>query len=91
MTTAWEALPQAESEVVELLTDLIQIDTSNWGESAETVGEIAAADYCAERLREAGWSPEVFTTSSQNRAGVYLIVWTPQGHTPIAFPLHKPE
>ena len=74
MTNTWEPLPHAESEVVGLLRDLIQIDTSNWGESAETVGEIVAADYCAERLREAGWAPEVFTTSSQNRAGVYLRV-----------------
>ena len=74
MSATWEPLPQAEGEVVGLLTDLIQIDTSNWGDSAETVGEIAAADYCAERLREAGWAPEVFTTSSSSRAGVYLRV-----------------
>ncbi|MDA3022211.1 MAG: M20/M25/M40 family metallo-hydrolase [Actinomycetota bacterium] len=74
MSAIWEPLPQAEGEVVGLLTDLIQIDTSNWGDSSETVGEIAAADYCAERLREAGWTPEVFTTSSSSRAGVYLRV-----------------
>ncbi len=74
MTATWNPLPQAEGEVVGLLTDLIRIDTSNWGESNETVGEIEAADYCAERLREAGWSPEVFTTTSAHRAGVYLRV-----------------
>lgn len=72
MTTTWQPLPAAQDEVVGLLADLIKIDTSNWGDSAETVGEIAAADYCAERLREAGWEPEVFTTSSATRAGVYL-------------------
>ncbi|MSO26791.1 MAG: M20/M25/M40 family metallo-hydrolase [Candidatus Nanopelagicales bacterium] len=72
MTPAWQPLPAAEAEVVELLADLIKIDTSNWGDSAETVGEIAAANYCADRLREAGWDPEVFTTSSAGRAGVYL-------------------
>jgi acetylornithine deacetylase/succinyl-diaminopimelate desuccinylase-like protein len=74
MTDTWNPLPQAEGEVVGLLTDLIRIDTSNWGESSETVGEIEAADYCAERLREAGWSPEVFTTTGVRRAGVYLRV-----------------
>ncbi len=74
MSATWKPLPQAEGEAVGLLTDLIQIDTSNWGESNETVGEIEAADYCAERLREAGWSPEVFTTTSARRAGVYLRV-----------------
>ncbi len=74
MSATWKPLPQAEGEAVGLLTDLIQIDTSNWGESNETVGEIVAAEYCAERLREAGWSPEVFTTTSARRAGVYLRV-----------------
>ena len=74
MSATWKPLPQAEGEAVGLLTDLIQIDTSNWGESNETVGEIVAAEYCAERLREAGWSPEVFTTTSAHRAGVYLRV-----------------
>ena len=74
MSATWNPLPQAEGEAVGLLTDLIQIDTSNWGESNETVGEIVAAEYCAERLREAGWSPEVFTTTSARRAGVYLRV-----------------
>ena len=74
MTDTWNPLPQAEGEVVGLLTDLIRIDTSNWGESSETVGEIEAADYCGERLREAGWSPEVFTTTGVRRAGVYLRV-----------------
>ncbi len=74
MSATWKPLPQAEGEAVGLLTDLIRIDTSNWGESNETVGEIEAADYCAERLREAGWSPEVFTTTSARRAGVYLRV-----------------
>ena len=26
-----------------------------------------------------------------NRPGVFLIVWTPQGNTPIVLPLPKPE
>ncbi|MFA7324547.1 MAG: M20/M25/M40 family metallo-hydrolase [Candidatus Nanopelagicales bacterium] len=60
------------SDVVTLTQELIQIDTSNFGDSAETVGEAAAADYCAERLREAGWDPEIIVTSSDPRRAVVL-------------------
>lgn len=62
----------ARDEVVELTQDLIRIDTSNFGESDLTVGEAEAADYCAERLREAGWDPHIITTSSDLRRGVAL-------------------
>ena len=61
-----------QDDVVILTEELIRIDSSNWGESAETVGEADAADYCAQRLREAGWEPEVFSTTSDSRRGVYL-------------------
>jgi acetylornithine deacetylase/succinyl-diaminopimelate desuccinylase-like protein len=60
------------SDVVTLTQDLIRIDTSNFGDSIETVGEAAAADYCAERLREAGWDPEIVVTSSDARRAVIL-------------------
>ena len=60
------------SDVVTLTQELIQIDTSNYGDSTDTVGEVAAADYCAERLREAGWDPEIITTSSDTRRAVVL-------------------
>ncbi len=62
------------SDVVTLTQELIAIDTSNYGDSSETVGEAAAADYCAERLREAGWDPEVIVTSSDRRRAVVLRV-----------------
>lgn len=71
-TSSWQALPDAEGEIVELTQDLIRIDSSNWGDSPETVGEAEVAEYCAERLREVGFSPEVFTTTSDKRRGVYL-------------------
>ena len=60
------------SDVVTLTQELIQIDTSNYGDSYETVGEAAAADYCVQRLREAGWDPEVIVTSSDSRRAVAL-------------------
>jgi acetylornithine deacetylase/succinyl-diaminopimelate desuccinylase-like protein len=59
-------------DVVDLTRALIQIDTSNFGDHADTVGEREAAEYCAERLREVGWDPEVLTTVSDQRAGMYL-------------------
>ena len=71
-TSQWQALPDAEAEVVQLTQELIRIDSSNWGDSPETVGEAEVADYCAERLREVGFDPEVFVTTSDSRRGVHL-------------------
>ena len=59
-------------DVVTLTQELIRIDTSNWGESGETKGEAEAAEYCAERLREAGWDPEVIVTTGDTRRAVAL-------------------
>jgi len=61
-----------ETEAVEITRDLIRIDTSNWGPAPETVGEAEAADYCAQRLRDVGWDPEVLSTTSDRRRGVFL-------------------
>lgn len=68
----WQAIPEAESDVVDLVRDLIRIDTSNWGESVETVGEAEAADYCCQKLREVGFDPELIITSSDSRRAVIL-------------------
>ena len=46
MTALGQPLPsiaEAEAEVVTLTQELIRIDSSNWGDSAETVGEIGRA------------------------------------------------
>jgi len=59
-----------EDEAVDITRDLIRIDTSNWGPDPQTVGEAEAAEYCAERLREVGWDPEVVVTTSDRRRGV---------------------
>ncbi len=67
-----DAVAEAEREVVDLTSELIRIDTSNFGESEATVGEISAAEWAAGRLAEVGWSPEVFTTTGSRRAGVML-------------------
>ena len=68
----WMSLPDAEAEVVSLTQELIRIDSSNWGDAPETVGEAEVADYCAERLREVGYDPEVYSTTSDTRRGVHL-------------------
>ena len=48
-----------EADVVTLTQELIRIDSSNWGDSVETVGEAEVAEYCAQRLREVGYDPRV--------------------------------
>jgi acetylornithine deacetylase/succinyl-diaminopimelate desuccinylase-like protein len=63
---------EIESDVVTLTQELIRIDSSNWGDSAETVGEAEVAEYCAERLREVGYDPQVYVTTSDSRRGVHL-------------------
>lgn len=59
------------SEVVDILRDLIRIDTSNDGTDAGP-GEILAAEYVVDRLREVGYDPELITTTSGRRAAVAL-------------------
>lgn len=66
----WDVLPGAEQEVLDLTADLIRIDSSNWGESPQTVGEAQIAEYCAAMLAEAGLQPEVIRTSSDHRRAV---------------------
>jgi acetylornithine deacetylase/succinyl-diaminopimelate desuccinylase-like protein len=67
-----DALPDAEAEVVALTQELIRIDSSNWGDSPETVGEAEIAEYCAARLREVGLDPEVIVTTSDSRRAVHV-------------------
>ena len=66
----WDALPGADQDVIDLTRGLIRIDSSNWGDSPETVGEAEVADYCAAMLGEAGCSPEVICTTSDARRAV---------------------
>jgi acetylornithine deacetylase/succinyl-diaminopimelate desuccinylase-like protein len=61
-----------EDDVIDLTRELIRIDSSNWGDSTETVGEAEAAEYCAAMLREVGYQPEIIITTSDTRRGVVL-------------------
>ena len=69
---ALDSLPAAEEDAVSLLRGLIRIDTTNAGERPGTVGELAAAEYAEAALREVGFDPEPFHTTSASRAGVVL-------------------
>ncbi len=59
----------AELEVAQLVSELIQIDSSNYGND-DGPGEAAAADYVEQRLREVGIECERFTTTGDKRQGV---------------------
>ncbi|MFF8595515.1 M20/M25/M40 family metallo-hydrolase [Streptomyces sp. NPDC015220] len=48
-----------EDEVVDLCSELIQIDTSNYGDHSGP-GERKAAEYVAEKLAEVGLEPKIF-------------------------------
>lgn len=61
----------AEAEVAQLVSELIQIDTSNYGDGSGP-GEIEAADYVRQRLLEVGLPSERFETTSDKRRGVVL-------------------
>jgi acetylornithine deacetylase/succinyl-diaminopimelate desuccinylase-like protein len=74
VNSPWSELPGAENDVVDLCRGLIRLDSSNFGDSPLTVGEADAAEYAAQMLREAGWDPEVFTTTDSSRRGVHLRV-----------------
>lgn len=65
------AAPSAQDEVATFVSELITIDSSNYGND-DGPGEIAAADYVAQRLAEVGLDAERFTTTSDKRAGVVL-------------------
>ena len=65
-----EPLSDVTSEVVQLVQDLIQIDTSNYGDDSGP-GEALAAEYVEAKLREVGIDCERYETTSGKRQGVY--------------------
>lgn len=71
MTTPLEASSEsgAESEVVEIVTNLIRIDTSNDG-TDDGPGESVAAEYVHAALTEVGYEAEIIHTTSSKRAAV---------------------
>lgn len=71
MTTSHQTLGEsrAESEVVEIVSSLIRIDTSNDG-TDDGPGESVAAEYVQAALVEVGYPAEIIHTTSTKRAAV---------------------
>ncbi|MEI8261444.1 MAG: M20/M25/M40 family metallo-hydrolase, partial [Actinomycetes bacterium] len=64
--------PSPRQDVVTLCQELIRRDSSNWGESIDTVGEVEVAEFTADVLRDVGLDPEVITTTSDSRRAVHV-------------------
>ena len=60
----------AEDEVVELASELIQIDTTNTGDPATVTGEREAAEYVAAKLTEVGYEIEMVESGAPRRDNV---------------------
>lgn len=65
-----EPLGDITSEVVEIVQDLIRIDTSNYGDDSGP-GEALAAEYVEAKLKEVGIDCERYETTGAKRQGVY--------------------
>jgi Acetylornithine deacetylase/Succinyl-diaminopimelate desuccinylase and related deacylases len=59
-------------EVVDLVSALIRIDTSNTGDPETVVGEREAAEFVAEKLAEVGYEPEVIESGAPRRDNVFV-------------------
>ncbi len=62
---------RAEDEVVQLTSELIQIDSCNTGELETTTGEAEAAAYVDAKLREVGYETEVIESGAPGRHNVF--------------------
>jgi acetylornithine deacetylase/succinyl-diaminopimelate desuccinylase-like protein len=61
----------AQDEAVVFTSELIQIDTSNTGDPATTVGERAAAEYVAGKLAEVGYETTYVESGGAGRGNVF--------------------
>jgi acetylornithine deacetylase/succinyl-diaminopimelate desuccinylase-like protein len=60
----------AEDEVVELVSELIRIDTTNTGDADTLVGERKAAEWVAEKLGEVGYETTYVESGAKGRGNV---------------------
>ncbi len=67
-----QSLKAVEDDALDILRQLLRIDTTNTGDPRTTVGEAVAAEYAEAVLRDVGYEPERFETTSGSRQGVYL-------------------
>ena len=65
----YQPLEGIDSEVVDLVSELIRIDSTNYGDGSGP-GEREVAEYTQAKLIEVGIDAELYTTTSSHRAGV---------------------
>ena len=65
----FQPIANVDDEVVELVSQLIQIDSTNYGDDSGP-GERQVAEYVQAQLQEVGIDAELYTTTSSKRAGV---------------------
>jgi acetylornithine deacetylase/succinyl-diaminopimelate desuccinylase-like protein len=65
------AAPNAEAEVVDLVSSLIRFDTSNTGEPDTTKGEAECARWVAEQLEEVGYETEYVEAGAPGRGNLF--------------------
>ncbi len=65
------AAPNAEAEVVDLVSALIRFDTSNTGEPDTTKGEAECARWVAEQLEEVGYECEYVEAGAPGRGNLF--------------------
>jgi acetylornithine deacetylase/succinyl-diaminopimelate desuccinylase-like protein len=70
VSTLGNALALAEDEAVTLVSELIQIDTTNTGDPATLVGERKAAEWVAEKLSEVGYETTYVESGAKGRGNV---------------------
>src|SRR3954467_6712692 len=63
--------PNAEAEVVDLVSALIRFDTSNTGEPHTTKGEAECAHWVAEQLEEVGYQTEYVEAGAAGRGNLF--------------------
>ncbi|GAB2673588.1 M20/M25/M40 family metallo-hydrolase [Gordonia jinhuaensis] len=63
--------PRATDEVVDIVSRLIQFDTTNTGEPDTTVGEAACAEWVLEQLAEVGYTTEYVESGQPRRGNVF--------------------
>jgi acetylornithine deacetylase/succinyl-diaminopimelate desuccinylase-like protein len=63
--------PNAEAEVVDLVSALIRFDTSNTGEPETTKGEAECARWVAEQLEEVGYECEYVEAGAPGRGNLF--------------------
>ena len=65
------AAPNAEAEVVDLVSALIRFDTSNTGEPDTTKGEAECARWVAKQLEEVGYETEYVEAGAPGRGNLF--------------------